>query len=147
MTHICVSELTIIGSDIGLSPGRCQAIRTLATNIIEILSENHTFSFKKMHLKMSSEKCRPFCFGLNVLNQLKPNYTIWRDRALSILLKLMAYTWQHQAIICTSVESSAGSCATHLKAIEPWWRHQMETVSAILAISAWNSPVPGEFPA
>ena len=27
-----------------------------------------------------------------------------------------------------------------------WWRHQMETFSAWLAISAGNSPVPGEFP-
>ena len=29
----------------------------------------------------------------------------------------------------------------------PWWRHQMETFSALLAICAGNSPVPGEFPA
>ena len=28
----------------------------------------------------------------------------------------------------------------------PWWRHQMETFSALLAIGAGNSPVPGEFP-
>ena len=28
-----------------------------------------------------------------------------------------------------------------------WWRHQMQTVSALLAIYAGNSPVPGEFPA
>ena len=28
-----------------------------------------------------------------------------------------------------------------------WWRHQMKTFSAILAIRAGNSPVPGEFPA
>ena len=27
-----------------------------------------------------------------------------------------------------------------------WWRHQMETVSALLAICAGNSPVTGEFP-
>ena len=27
-----------------------------------------------------------------------------------------------------------------------WWRHQMETFSALLAICAVNSPVPGEFP-
>ena len=30
---------------------------------------------------------------------------------------------------------------------DPWWRHQMETFSALLAICAGNSPVPGEFPA
>ena len=28
-----------------------------------------------------------------------------------------------------------------------WWRHQMETFSALLAICARNSPVSGEFPA
>ena len=75
--HICVSKLTIIGSVNGLSPGRRQAIiwtnagilliRPLATNFSEISIKIHTFSFKKMHLKMLSGKCRPFCFGLNVL--------------------------------------------------------------------------------
>ena len=62
--HICVSKQNSIGSDNVLSPGRGRAIiwtnagilsiRTSGTNSIEILSEIHTFSFKKMHLKMSS---------------------------------------------------------------------------------------------
>ena len=30
--------------------------------------------------------------------------------------------------------------------LHSWWRHQMETFSALLAICAGNSPVPGEFP-
>ena len=83
VTHICVSKLTIIGPDNGLSPGRHQAIiwtnagilliRTLGTNFSEILSRIHAFSFKTMHLKMSSEKWRPFCLGLNVLsNDISP---------------------------------------------------------------------------
>ena len=29
---------------------------------------------------------------------------------------------------------------------ETWWRHQMKTLSALLAICAGNSPVTGEFP-
>ena len=29
---------------------------------------------------------------------------------------------------------------------KPWWRHQMEIFSALLAIFAGNSPVTGEFP-
>ena len=80
VTHICVSKITIIGSDNGLSPGRRQAIiwtnagiwwmGPLGTNFSEILIEIHTFSFKKMPLKMSSGKWRPFCLGLNVLRQL-----------------------------------------------------------------------------
>ena len=77
MTHIFVDNLTIIGSDNGLSPGRRQAIiwtnagilliGPLGTSFSEILLEIHTFSFTKMHLKMSSGKWRPFCVGLNVL--------------------------------------------------------------------------------
>ena len=77
VTHICVSNWTIIGSDNGLSPGRHQAIiwtnagilliRTLGTNFSEILSEIHKFSLKKMHLKTSPGKWRPFCLGLNML--------------------------------------------------------------------------------
>ena len=77
VTHICVGNLTIIGSDNGLSPGRRQAIiwtnagilliRTLGTNFSEIFTEVHTFSFKKMHLKMSSAKWHPFCPGFYVL--------------------------------------------------------------------------------
>ena len=75
--HICVINLIIIASDNGLSPGRRQAfigtnagillIGHLGTNFSEILIGIHTISFKKMHLKMSSAKWRPFCFGLNVL--------------------------------------------------------------------------------
>ena len=42
-------------------------IEPLGTNFNEISIETHTFSFKKMHLKMLSGKCRPFCLGLNVL--------------------------------------------------------------------------------
>ena len=29
---------------------------------------------------------------------------------------------------------------------KPWWRHQMETFSALLALCEGNSPVTGEFP-
>ena len=34
-----------------------------------------------------------------------------------------------------------------LNAQGAWWRHQMETFSALLDLCAGNSPVPGEFPA
>ena len=77
MKHICFGNLTIVASDNGLSSGRCQAIigtnagilliGTLGTNSSEILSEIHSFLFKKMHLKMASAKWRLFCLGLNEL--------------------------------------------------------------------------------
>ena len=68
----------IIGPDNGLSPGRWQPIiwtsdwilliEPLGRNFNEILIKIYTFSFKKIHLTMSSGKGRPFCLGLNVLN-------------------------------------------------------------------------------
>ena len=84
VTHICVGKLTIIGSDNVLSPGRRQAIiwtnagilliEPLGTNFSEILIGIQIFSFKKMRLKMSSAKWRPFCLGLNVLKTIpKPS--------------------------------------------------------------------------
>ena len=85
VTHICVGKLTNIGSDNGLSPGRRQAIiwtnagilliGPLGTNFSEFLILTRTFSFNKMHLKMSSAKWRPFCLGLNGLRF--ENLTAW----------------------------------------------------------------------
>ena len=80
VTHICGSKLNIISSDNGLLPGRHQAIIWTNAGILliwpsgtsfsEMLIEIHTFSFKKIHLKMSSAKWWPFCLGLDVLNEL-----------------------------------------------------------------------------
>ena len=77
VTHICVSEIIITGSDNGLSPGRRQAIiwtnagilliGPLGINFSEILIKINTFSFNKMHLKMASAKWRLFRLGHNVL--------------------------------------------------------------------------------
>ena len=62
VTHICMGKLAIISSNNGLSPVRHQAIiltnarmlfiEPLGTNFSEIVIEIHTFSFKKMHMKM-----------------------------------------------------------------------------------------------
>ena len=77
--HICVSNLTIIGPDNVLSPGRCQAIiwtnvgilliEPWGTNFSEISIEILTFSFKKMHLKVLFAKRQPSHLGINVLRQ------------------------------------------------------------------------------
>ena len=38
------------------------------------------------------------------------------------------------------------SCSEQNHYLNPWWRHQMETFSALLAICAGNSPVPVNSP-
>ena len=105
VTHICVGKLTIIGSDNGLSPGRRQAIiwnnailliGHLGTNFSEILIEIHTFSFKKMDLKMSSGKWRPSCLGLNVVRN--DCYCFWA--AEGPVGNLMVMWWFHLYWTC-----------------------------------------------
>ena len=127
--HICVSKLTIIGSDNGLSPDLRQAIiwtnagilsiGPLGTKLSEILIAIHIFSFKKMHLKMSSGKWQPCCLGFNVL-------------------KMSSY--QYRKLYCgdkTDVRSSyfcdgnSYTGKTSLFSITPWLFH---------SIPIWTSP-------
>ena len=131
VTHICVSKLTSIGSDNGLSPVRRQAIiwtnagilliRTLGTNFSEILCEIHTFSFKKMHFKMSSEKWRPFCLGLNVLTHhglVMPHGASW------VIIGLGHHGSSpvpHQVISWTNFD------------LLPWWHKSRLTMTQVMA--------------
>ena len=81
VTHICGDNLTIIGPDNVLSPGRRQAviwtnagilvIGPRGTNFSKNLISIQTFSFKTMHLKISSAKWRPLCLDLNVLSSAR----------------------------------------------------------------------------
>ena len=65
-------------------------------------------------------KCQVLSVGL------KTNHLIWLNVKTSVLTPVLSGTGQR---------------------VPPWWRHQMETFSALLAICAGNSPIPGEFPA
>ena len=88
VTHICVGNLIIIGSDNGLSPGRRQAIiwtnagilliGPSGTNFGEILIGIETFQFKKMHLKMSSVKWRPFVSASMCHQPVQQSSKQWR---------------------------------------------------------------------
>ena len=113
VTHICVDKLTVISSNNGLSPGRRQdIIRTnaailligsLGTNFSEISIKFHTFSFKKMHLKMASAKWRLFCLGLNVLRAAcstkmeSHQNTVYTRLTISLILILYddGIKWKH----------------------------------------------------
>ena len=61
------------------------------------------------------------------------------------IMTLLSYIehWQrstHQLTVAITIAASSVTYST-------WWRHQMVTFSALLAICAGNSPAPGEFPA
>ena len=117
-THLYVGNLTINGSDNGLSPDRRQTIiwtnagilliGHLGTNFSEILINILIFSFKKMHLKVSSAKWRPFCLGLSPGSQCvndSPYYREYRGvvpqwvHTIMYVYWLEVPHWTHDVII------------------------------------------------
>ena len=62
-------------------------IGPFGSNFSETLIEILTFSFKKMRLKVSSAKRRPFCLGLNELDDLPHRRQTWQH-ALLVLRQL-----------------------------------------------------------
>ena len=85
VTNICVRKFTIIGSDNGLAPDRCQAIiwtnvgisliGSLGTILSEILIKIPTFPFKKMHLKIRRQDGRHF--PDNIFKCIFLNENVW----------------------------------------------------------------------
>ena len=62
------------------------------------------------------------------------------NRVFNVMFWLFAELYTHP------IEVVYPTLAPRPGTLLPWWRHQMETFSALLAICAGNSPVPGEFP-
>ena len=71
--------------------------------------------------------------------------TLWRKWItlqvdyLVVILELQYIYYDRQAVLFWSLS------VTFVYSL-PWWRHQMETLSASLALCAGNSPVTGELP-
>ena len=86
--------------------------------------------------------------------------SFWRKQSCFLCLDVTVIhyrtNWQHQspqphrdicASLCLGPRWRLLISVLMLGVKWPRWRHQMETFSALLAICAGNSPVPGEFPA
>ena len=137
--HISVGNPAIIGSDNGLLPGRHQAIIWTNVGVLltghyfsEILIEIHTFSFKKLHLKVSSGKWQPFCLSHNVLT-LPGLYIIGLDTALEFT---WCHLWQWWSIIEKKTQTDIEQ--DHLK-MDHWRKIPLKISSAI-----WQSSQSGE---
>ena len=151
MTHICVVKLTIIGSDNGLSPGRRQAIiwtnagilliGPLGTNFSYILIGIQTFPFKKMHLKMSSAKWRPFCLGLNVIR----GYRGWWCSGYWHRWDIHNHTWCYQYKTRRPENDNPSGWPTLVKCKKNWkcrGTHKNDQGWKV-TITSWNfRPIP-----
>ena len=90
---------------------------------------------------------RVWCFRSDLISGSM--MSIWRIGSMPFLESAcMWYVWR------TTVETKSERRANYTNSstsvstvLNPWWRHQMETFSALLTICAGNSPVSGEFPA
>ena len=72
--------------------------------------------------------------------QFEPNSILHVfDNYETFFLGKMVLKWRHSGLLIRHVTAEDRHSW--------WWRHQMETFSALLAICAGNSPVSGEFPA
>ena len=64
---------------------------------------------------------------------------------------MLNHAYAYHAYVHTYIESISPSMTLVQRCVyrtyRTWWRHQMETFSALLALCAGNSPVSGEFPA
>ena len=143
VTHICVSELTTIGSDNGLSPGRRKAIIwtnagilliwPLGTNFSEIGSQIHTFSFMKMHLKMSFRTWQSFCQGLNVLTPGVDGTTDKEPDLCKNRYKERQMTTKsfYQTMIHIMLDISLGVCKSSLHMMKNNNKYANETVAEL----------------
>ena len=84
-------------------------------------------------------------FNLNCIVQLKQFYNIATNvscRKKVLLLLVISLT---NKLGCIIVNINI-DMFIHVHAFRAWWRHQMETLSALLALCAGNSPVPVNSP-
>ena len=99
-----------------------------------------------MHFIYIKTRCYSFCHrrfrGLKFLLALTYNIKTFSDTTNYQIYFVISYYptifWLLRGTQCTVIFK---------RSAKSWWRHQMETFSALLAICAGNSPVTGEFPA
>ena len=115
--------------------------QTLGNKFQWNLNLKASFFIKKMDSKMFPAKWRPSSLGLNVLKLLSYDNLashLKGTRTLETVYMFLDRNDRHRIYIYIYMLKHCCSVI--------WWRHQMETFSALLAICAWNSPVTGEFP-
>ena len=95
---------------------------------------------------MSSAKWRPFCLEPNH-HCVKPSadtmLTIKLDTIFHSLCQCqMRFRWSADTFFFSKWPLRSRKIS---RVLESWWRHQMNTFSALLALCAGNLPVTGEF--
>ena len=149
MTHSCSSNLNIINSYNGLSPGRRHAIIWTNAGILlichwgtsfnEMLLEIHAFSFNKMHLNMSSAKWRPFSLGLSELKK-KQCWYLWmanRNKCSNLLSQTPELTLSYCSVdvIATAYVLELCFVSTNIDMVFHWFNMTNQYVHFLQVLS------------
>ena len=152
LIHICIGNLTIIGSDNGLSPGRRQAIIWTNAGILligpliikfsDILITVNTFSSKITQLKMSV-KWGLFCLSLNALKGilvaiLKIQKPVW---SWYLMIHWHKQRPEHITLGQTSKWGSLWKWRLHGKYLFPFWTSLWRGMERVhfTNIAAWTT--------
>ena len=104
----------------------------------------HNRLFRRRSKKASKLRVTGLCAGNWLVTGEFPAQMVSNAENVSIW-------WRHHDLGTLRVWLTFGGASLHTICLlsclsQSWWRYQMETFSALLAICAGNSPVPGEFP-
>ena len=131
--------------------GQVQFLTEINSPLFQFLLNSHGYSPASLLLVFPFQLNFPIYFRWNFFKELTPNsstcthrYRQWLSTTetslpKSMMTKIMA-EFHHKRTVCLDFYQDPDDCFT-------WWRHQMETFSALLAICVGNSSVTGEFPA
>ena len=104
----------------------------IGTNFRGIWIKISQFSLTEIILKMSSAKCRPlFSVSMWIHLHVWHMWGPWPQQCWSPVWSSVQFGWQAGPVTTQTTTS--------------WWRHQLETFSALLALCEGNPPVTGGF--
>ena len=115
-------------------------------------SKLNSFSFKKMHLKISSEKWWPFCLGLNVIKATIMTLLIAVDWETGQVISQATFTWLKRTNTLRWRHNGLHSVPNHQPhncLLKRSFGHRSKNTSKlpVTGLCVGNSPVTGEFPA
>ena len=86
-----------------------------------------------------------FVYTSYKVNSLRSRDTMWHHKTWSTLVRVRVCRLIRTKQLPKYLKQCCVIFFIEPLGSHPWWRHQTETFSALLAICAGNSPVPGEF--
>ena len=140
VTHICVSNLTIIGSDNGLSPGHCQAIIWSSTGILKLrnklqwnLKRNSCIFIQENAFENVVCWCEIVCRA-SLFIFISPVYPCLSFLCPSVCVTLGPFRWPIRRIFVNLAKFRTGETVKMIRSVDP--RHTRLSSSLLNLLAA-----------